>query len=93
LSTFSHGFEREITRKITTKGSCIHPQPKRKGEALNPPQENHQENALKTHQKGKTGETTKGLEESRRIFYTYQEKFIQGLCYLPIFHTSLKISP
>jgi hypothetical protein len=47
----------------------------------------------KNHQKGKTGETTQGLEESRRTFYTYQERFIQGLACFAIIHSSLKISP
>jgi hypothetical protein len=45
------------------------------------------------HQKGKTGETTNSLEESRRIFYTCEERFIQGLACLLIIHHSLKISP
>jgi hypothetical protein len=31
------------------------------------------------HQKGKTGEAQTSLEEPRRIIYTYQERFIQGL--------------
>jgi hypothetical protein len=39
------------------------------------------------------GETTKGLEESHWIFYTCQERFIQGLACLPIIHPSLNISP
>jgi hypothetical protein len=33
----------------------------------------------KNHQKGKTGGTQTSLEEPRRIIYTYQERFIQGL--------------
>jgi hypothetical protein len=31
------------------------------------------------HQKGKTGEAQTGLEEPRRIIYTYHERFIQVL--------------
>jgi hypothetical protein len=35
--------------------------------------------SLQNHQKGKTGGTQRSLEEPRRIIYTYQERFIQGL--------------
>jgi hypothetical protein len=60
------------------------------------PQNHHKKIAKKgskNHQKEKMGETTKGLEEPHRIFYTYQKRFIQGLACLPIIDPSLKISP
>jgi hypothetical protein len=48
---------------------------------------------LRKSQKRENGRDNKSLEEPRRIFYTYQERFIQGLACLPIIHPSLKISP
>ena len=54
-----------------TKGSCIHPNqiPKRKAS-------NHHKKLakkrLRKSPKRKIGETTQGLEEPRRIIYTYQ---------------------
>jgi hypothetical protein len=44
-----------------------------KGEASNPPQENHQDKTPKITKKGKMGEITPSLEEPCRINYTYHE--------------------
>jgi hypothetical protein len=45
------------------------------------------------HRKREMGGATRTLEESRQTFYTYHEKFMQGLAYLLNIHPSLKISP
>jgi hypothetical protein len=47
----------------------------------------------RSQKKWKTEETTRALEESRHSFYTYYERFIQGLACLSIIHPSLKVSP
>jgi hypothetical protein len=44
-------------------------------------------------QNGKIEEASRTLEESHRTFYTYHERFIQGLACLLNIRPSLKISP
>jgi ACT domain-containing protein len=65
---------------------------KSRKETPNPLHEKHKKR-LRKSPKRKTGEASRTLEESRQTFYTYHERFIQGLAYLLNIHPSLKISP
>jgi hypothetical protein len=72
-SPFTHRFGRGITRKGTTKGSCIHPAPNLKEKGLKTATRKSPRKDYENHQKGKTGETQSSLEEPCRIIYTYYE--------------------
>jgi hypothetical protein len=56
-STFIHGFGRGIARKITTKGSCIHPLPNPKEKDLKSTTRKSPRKDSENHQKWKTGVT------------------------------------
>jgi hypothetical protein len=62
-SPFTHKFGRGITRKRTTKGSCIHPPPNPKEKGLITATRKSPRKGFENHQKGKTGETQSRLEE------------------------------
>jgi hypothetical protein len=72
-STFTHVFGKGITRKRTTKGSCIHPLSNPKEKGLKTTIRKSRRKGSENHQKGETGETQSSLEEPRRIIYTYHE--------------------
>jgi hypothetical protein len=75
-SPFAHGFGRGIKGKRTTKGSSIHPPPNPKEKGLEIAPRKSPRKGSENHQKGETGKTPQGLEEPRRIFYTYHRRFI-----------------
>jgi hypothetical protein len=60
-----------------------------------PPKLHHKnpKKRLRKSTKRENGKDNKSLEEPRRIYYTYQERFIQDLACHPVIHPSLKISP
>jgi hypothetical protein len=73
LDPFTQGFGRGITRKRTTKGSCIHPPPNPKEKCLKTATRKSPRKGSENHKKGKTGEAQSSLEEPRQIIYTYHE--------------------
>jgi hypothetical protein len=72
-SPLTHGFGREITGQRTTKGSHkftpTNPQEQGLENTLRKPPREGPEN----HHQEQSGTTQQGLEEPRRIIYTYQE--------------------
>jgi hypothetical protein len=72
LSPFTHGFERGIKGKRTTRGSCIHPPPNPKEKGLKTTTRNLPKKGLRKSPKGETRKTHLSLEEPHRIIYTYQ---------------------
>jgi hypothetical protein len=79
LSLFAHGFERGIKGKRTTKGSSMHYPPNPKVKGLKTTTRKSQRKGSKNQQKGETGRTPQSLEKPCRIFYTYHNRFVQGL--------------
>jgi hypothetical protein len=72
-SPLTHGFGRGITGQRTTKGSHKFPPPNPKEQSLeNTPRKTPGEGSENHHQE-QPGTTQQGLEEPRRIIYTYQE--------------------
>jgi hypothetical protein len=72
-SPITHGFGRGITGQITTKGSHKFPPPYPQKQGLeNTPRKPPIEGS-KNHHQEQPGTTQQGLEEPRRIIYTYQE--------------------
>jgi hypothetical protein len=72
LSPFTHGFERGIKGKRTTRSSCIHPPPNPKEKGLKTATRNLPKKGLRKSPKGEIGKTHLSLEEPHRIIYTYQ---------------------
>jgi hypothetical protein len=72
-SPLTHGFARGITAQRTTKGSHKFPpsKPQEQGPE-NTPRKPPREGSENHHQE-QLGTTQQGLEEPRRIIYTYQE--------------------
>jgi hypothetical protein len=69
----THGFGRGITAQKTTKGSHKFPSSNPQEQGLeNTPRKPPREGS-KNHHQEQPGTTQQGLEEPRRIIYTYQE--------------------
>jgi hypothetical protein len=71
-SPLTHGFERGINGKRTTKGSRIHPPPNTQEQGPENAPRNPPRGASESHHQEQTGTTQPSLEEPRRIIYTYQ---------------------
>jgi hypothetical protein len=86
------GFEgQDLQEKRHTNLMCDSQHKSRKETPLKPSHKIHQK-GFENHRKSETGGAIRTLEESRRTFYTYHERFIQGLTCLLNIHPSLKIS-
>jgi hypothetical protein len=72
LSPLTHGFGRGIKGKRTTKGSHEFPPSNPQEQGLeNTPRKTPRE-GFENHHQEQPGTTQQGLEETRRIIYTYQ---------------------